>query len=62
MVPLVVPPGAQLRIFGDDLTDMYHQFVVSPARALRNHLRIELSQAEAEKASACEPDAGPGPL
>eukprot|EP00974_Lingulodinium_polyedra_P042805 4109917-Lingulodinium_polyedra.AAC.1 len=42
LVPLAIPEGAEAHIFGDDLAGACHQFVVSPARALRHHLKYEL--------------------
>eukprot|EP00974_Lingulodinium_polyedra_P129276 11209454-Lingulodinium_polyedra.AAC.1 len=60
LAPLVVPEGYGIHVYGDDLTDMYHQFVVSPARALRNHLRAELSADEASAFGAYDRSLGPG--
>ena len=44
---LILEPNEVVDIWASDLSDMYHQFVVSPARARSNHVALHLSPSEA---------------
>ena len=52
LLDLVLEPGEVVVSAGEDLKDFYYSFKVSPSRAARNALAVELEPAEAKRFAA----------